>query len=170
MMAMKENVLIFMVAANVLWNSIILNITRKKILWVLPFTGKKLCGHSVNRKKIIDTLWLNKEISKTDKAIIFERYPLLYEISAVIKEFRYIFEHGCIQSLYLFIEKHMHSNIKKVAKFSKGLLTDLDAIENAVGNSLSNAFVEGNNNRLKTIKRTMYGRANFPLLRAKVLC
>jgi len=29
---------------------------------------------------------------------------------------------------------------------------------------------EGNNNRLKMIKRTMYGRAKFSLLRAKVLC
>ena len=135
-----------------------------------PIHREKLRGHYVSRKEIIDTLWLNKEISETDKEIILIRYPLLYEISALIKEFRYVFEHGCIQSLFLFIEKYIHSDIKKVANISKSLLTDIDAIENAVGNSLSNAFVEGNNNRLKMIKSTMYGRADFPLLRAKVLC
>ncbi|NLY97583.1 MAG: transposase, partial [Clostridiaceae bacterium] len=35
---------------------------------------------------------------------------------------------------------------------------------------LSNGFLEGGNNRLKMIKRMMYGRARLPLLRAKVLC
>ncbi|HZK52860.1 MAG TPA: transposase, partial [Desulfosporosinus sp.] len=30
-------------------------------------------------------------------------------------------------------------------------------------------FLEGNNNRLKMIKRTMYGRAGLDLLRAKII-
>jgi transposase len=33
----------------------------------------------------------------------------------------------------------------------------------------SNGMVEGHVNRLKLIKRTMYGRASFELLRQKVL-
>lgn len=102
-----------------------------------------------------------------DKERIINWYPILNEISSFIKKFRYIFDHGRIQSLHLFIEKYMQSNIKKLTKFSKSFLTDLNAIENAVGGSLSNAFDEGNNNRLKMIKLALYDRANFPLLRAR---
>jgi len=46
---------------------------------------------------------------------------------------------------------------------------DIDAVANSVTSLLSNGFVEGNNNRLKVIKRVMYGRAGTPLLTAKVV-
>ena len=39
----------------------------------------------------------------------------------------------------------------------------------AVTQEWSNGPVEGHVNRLKTIKRQMYGRAGFVLLRARVL-
>lgn len=39
----------------------------------------------------------------------------------------------------------------------------------AVRQTWSNGQVEGQVNRLKLIKRQMYGRANFDLLRARVL-
>jgi transposase len=40
------------------------------------------------------------------------------------------------------------------------------AVENAVEHVWSNGPVEGHINRLKTLKRQMYGRAHFELLRA----
>ncbi|MBS3947860.1 MAG: transposase [Dethiobacter sp.] len=43
------------------------------------------------------------------------------------------------------------------------------AVQNALRYHWSNGITEGNVNRLKMIKRTMFGRANFDLLRAKVL-
>jgi transposase len=46
---------------------------------------------------------------------------------------------------------------------------DIAAITNAVTSPLSNGFVEGHNNRLKAIKRVMYGRAGTELLEAKVV-
>ena len=42
-------------------------------------------------------------------------------------------------------------------------------IENAVVSDLSNGFVEGVNNKLKMIKRTMYGRCGQKLLTAKLM-
>ncbi|MGN2338122.1 transposase [Clostridium cagae] len=45
-----------------------------------------------------------------------------------------------------------------------GLLRDIEAIENSVSSDLSNGFVEGTNNKLKMIKRTMYGRCSKSFL------
>jgi transposase len=50
-----------------------------------------------------------------------------------------------------------------------GLRRDYDAVLAAVCFRWSNGQVEGQVNRLKLIKRTMYGRASYPLLRRRVL-
>ena len=54
--------------------------------------------------------------------------------------------------------------------FSSGLIQDLDAVRNALLLPWSNGQVEGQINRRKLIKRQMYGRAGFDLLRKRVLC
>jgi hypothetical protein len=59
--------------------------------------------------------------------------------------------------------------MKNLRSFASGLLSDIDAVRNAVTSTLSNGFVEGQNNKTKAIKRTMYGRASIKLLRVKVL-
>jgi len=46
-----------------------------------------------------------------------------------------------------------------------GLKNDIVAVENAIKWAWSNGAVEGHVNRIKTIKRQMYGRASFELLR-----
>lgn len=54
-------------------------------------------------------------------------------------------------------------------RFVTGLKTDYPAVINALTHPYSNGPTEGNVNRLKLIKRTLYGRASFQLLRNKVL-
>ncbi len=56
-----------------------------------------------------------------------------------------------------------------MVRFAYGLQKDLSAVAAAVETSWSSGQVEGQINRLKTIKRQMYGRAGFELLRARVL-
>lgn len=53
--------------------------------------------------------------------------------------------------------------------FARGLFSDLRAIRAAIELPWSNGPTEGHINRLKTIKRSMYGRAGFDLLRARLL-
>ena len=62
--------------------------------------------------------------------------------------------------------KHKLSGLKA---FARGLSRDLSAVENGINMSWSNGAVEGHVNRLKSIKRQMYGRASFELLRKKVI-
>ncbi|MCG6191299.1 transposase [Maribellus maritimus] len=45
----------------------------------------------------------------------------------------------------------------------------MKAVQNAIQLKWSNGPVEGHVNRIKSIKRQMYGRASFELLRRKVL-
>jgi transposase len=53
--------------------------------------------------------------------------------------------------------------------FADGLARDLEAVQAALGTPYSNGIVEGHVNRLKTLKRQMYGRASLALLRIRVL-
>lgn len=53
--------------------------------------------------------------------------------------------------------------------FAKGMLKDIEAVENGINMSWSNGATEGHVNRIKSIKRQMYGRASFELLRKKVI-
>lgn len=54
-------------------------------------------------------------------------------------------------------------------RFVTGLRRDYDAVRNGLTLPHSSGSVEGNVNRIKMIKRQMYGRANFDLLRKRVL-
>ncbi len=62
-----------------------------------------------------------------------------------------------------------HSGIKELAGFAKGLKQDFRAVVEALRSKWSNGQTEGQINRLKYLKRQMYGRAKFDLLRARVL-
>lgn len=53
--------------------------------------------------------------------------------------------------------------------FADNLMKDFNAVNNAVITPYSNGQVEGQVNRLKNIKRRMFGRASFQLLRKMVL-
>ena len=63
----------------------------------------------------------------------------------------------------------MQSKLKEFESFACGLSEDYEAVINALRYEWSNGQLEGQVNRLKLIKRMMYGRAKFDLLRARVL-
>ena len=56
-----------------------------------------------------------------------------------------------------------------LAEFVAGLGRDRAAVQAALDTPLTTSPAEGQINRVKAIKRSMYGRAGFPLLRARVL-
>jgi transposase len=53
-------------------------------------------------------------------------------------------------------------------KFAVKLRYDIRAVRNAICEPWSNGQTEGQINRLKILKRAMYGRASVPLLRAEM--
>jgi transposase len=60
------------------------------------------------------------------------------------------------------------SGCAEMRSFAAGLRQDVAAVAAALTDDWSNGPVEGHVNRLKVIKRQMYGRAGLPLLRARV--
>lgn len=52
--------------------------------------------------------------------------------------------------------------------FVNGLRRDISAVKNAIENTITNGIVEGSVNKIKLIKRTMFNRCSFELLRNKI--
>lgn len=67
------------------------------------------------------------------------------------------------------LERARNSGIKAFRNFAASLQGDYAAVKAALIYQWSNGQVEGQVNRLKLVKRRMYGRANFDLLRKQVL-
>ena len=61
------------------------------------------------------------------------------------------------------------SQLPELLGFVAGIRRDKTAVEQMLLSPWSNGQVEGQVNRLKVLKRQMYGRANFDLLRKRVL-
>src|SRR3954470_9799866 len=61
------------------------------------------------------------------------------------------------------------SGIAELDRFARGLTEDRAAVEAGLTLEWSNGQTEGQVNKLKLLKRQMYGRANFDLLRRRVL-
>ncbi len=73
------------------------------------------------------------------------------------------------QQMRQWITAAKHCGIGSLVRFAFGLQKDLSAVLAAVETSYSNGQVEGQVNRLKMIKRQMYGRAGFRLLLSRIL-
>jgi transposase len=67
------------------------------------------------------------------------------------------------------IEEFLQCSMADLVNFATGLQREQAAIFNAIHETWSNEQTEGQVTRLKLIKRKMYGRANFDLLRQSVL-
>lgn len=131
---------------------------------------KELQGYDhLSRSGVFHFLWMNTEITIMHKAYLMDHYPQLKELLVCIREFREIYQRKNMPLLYLFIEKYKNSTLKEIARFAKGLEKDISAVENSVASPLSSGFVEGTNNKLKMVKRTMYGRSSKLLLAAKLM-
>jgi transposase len=84
-------------------------------------------------------------------------------------KFRGILRSGNAEALGRWMRKAMDSDIYSMKRFAKPLRWEWAAVRNALQEPFSNGLVEGHINRLKTIKRQMYGRAGFELLRVRLL-
>ena len=126
-------------------------------------------NHYITKKNVLNFLWSGKTLETSDEKYIFTKYGKLVEIQQCIIDFRQIYNDKNLDLLECFIDKYSKSNIKPISSFASGLRTDINAVKNSVTSELSNGFVEGVNNKIKLIKRMMFGRAKIDLLRVRVL-
>jgi transposase len=126
------------------------------------------------QQKILRIVW---DFQKRDHKNQFEQlhpdfltvFPDVLLLDQAVSSFRKIFKNKEPHQLLVWMENHQKSKFPFLQSFSEGLRKDLAAILNSVQEPWSNGVTEGHVNRLKNIKRMMYGRANFDLLRIRVL-
>ena len=70
-----------------------------------------------------------------------------------------------IQKFDVWLNDAQQSGIYPIHRFARTLRRDVDAVRNSLTEGRSNGQTEGQINRLKTLKRAMYGRASTELLR-----
>ena len=114
------------------------------------------------------------EETSEEQRLLFERIavqcPEVFELRALSLGFREaLMKADHSGPMHQWIENAKRSAFGPVVRFAFGLQKDISAVAAAVETTLSNGQVAGQINRLKTIKRQMYGRAGFELLRARVL-
>lgn len=98
-----------------------------------------------------------------------ELHPTIELVCGLAQDFAMLVRERKPQHLLRWIEAVQLTEVGALKQFAKGLLRDFDAVYAACSQSWSNGQVEGQVNRLKLLKRQMYGRANFDLLRLRVL-
>jgi transposase len=79
-----------------------------------------------------------------------------------------MFRQSITKPLADWLKEAEDSGISELRSFADGIRQDQAAVQAAITEPWSNGPVEGQVNRLKVIKRSMYGRAGFALLRARV--
>ncbi|UUU28551.1 transposase [Streptomyces sp. CA-210063] len=85
------------------------------------------------------------------------------------REFTDMVRHRQGHLLRDWIQKAELSGPEAIGIFAGSVRQDLPAVTAGLTLSYSSGAVEGHVNRIKTIKRQMYGRASFTLLRARIL-
>jgi transposase len=72
-------------------------------------------------------------------------------------------------SLHSWIEQTETTGLTPLRSFARGLRQDYDAVAAGISMPWNSGPVEGHVNRIKMIKRQMFGRASFSLLRKRIL-
>ena len=95
--------------------------------------------------------------------------PDFAAMRSLAMKFRGILRGSSIEKLDRWTDSVKQSGIYSMKRFAKQICRDIDAVRVAVTETWSNGQTEGQVNRLKTLKRSMYGRAGVDLLRARML-
>lgn len=127
-------------------------LTSKEVSWWFMKPPNEL---EVDQKADLELLFLKSEE-------IHRAYDLAQGFAKMVRERK-------PDEFDLWLNQADTSNMVDFRNFSKGLRRDYAAVRGALLYSWSNGPVEGHNNRLKMVKREMFGRANFDLLRSRVL-
>jgi transposase len=132
-----------------------------------------LAKYIVKRKEIIALLFHSKKtrakLSEEQIKEIYKLHPKIESVIDLVNDFRDILRQKRNDALQSWIERATALDIQPLNSFINGIERDLIAVKNAITYEYNNGLAEGKVNKLKLVKRTMYGRCLFDLLRNKIL-
>ena len=113
------------------------------------------------------------DLDKRDRAFVdalLERCSEIRLATRLAREFAAMVRGEGGETLDSWIQRAWDPTVpREIRTFATSLKSDFDAVNAGLTTVWSNGLLEGQVNRLKLIKRQMYGRANFDLLRKRVL-
>lgn len=126
------------------------------------------------RQKVIHVIWDFQNGNHHDRfqnlhPALLQAFPQILQLDELVSSFRNLFNEKKGESLSNWVKLYKSINYTFVHSFIEGILQDVGPVKLAIETVWSNGPVEGQVNRLKTIKRMMYGRAGFQVLRNRVL-
>jgi predicted transcriptional regulator len=138
-----------------------------------------LLSAGAGTEELIDKKWLIrllykpidqiKGISEEQLEFVLSSYPLYESILNIVNEFKAILKSKKSELLLPWIEKVSALGVAEFDSFVEGLKLDINAVMNAIALNFNNGLAEGTVNKIKVIKRIMYGRCRFPLLKNKCI-
>jgi transposase len=100
---------------------------------------------------------------------ILDRSDVLSTTQRHVREFAEMLTDRHGEQLDDWMDDIQSTGAPALRSFAHGLRNDFDAVTAGLTLDYSSGAVEGTVNRIKTIKRQMYGRAKFDLLRKRIL-
>ncbi|MFJ6054691.1 ISL3 family transposase [Streptomyces sp. NPDC092307] len=100
---------------------------------------------------------------------ILARVPALAATAEHVRSLAELMNHRRGRHLKQWISAVQNDQVPALTSLATGLLPDLDAVVAGLSLRNSSGAVEGHNNKIKMLKRQMFGRAGFDLLRLRVL-
>lgn len=130
---------------------------------------KYLKRSKIKKLLFYDIEEIKDENLKNDLKEYLETNQELNELFNMLRKFKEIVFSKKPNKLAKWIREAKKINVKELNSFITLIESDIDAIKNAIKYNYSNGLTEGFNNKTKVIKRVMYGRCSFDLLRLKIL-
>jgi len=127
----------------------------------------------IERKYIMRLLYnpMEKTSGLTEEQLnkVIALNPQLLAIYGLVNDFRALVASKDVDALESWVQSARAIESPDIESYANGLLRDFVAVKNAIMYNYNNGPAEGNINKIKRIKHTMYGRASFSTLRTKVL-
>ena len=109
------------------------------------------------------------EIEREDLAAFCQASASLKKAYDLLQDFLIMVHKREGQRLDSWLATVAESGLPELQSFAAGVEKDKDAVKAGLTWQVNNGMVEGQVTKLKLIKRSMYGRAGFALLRKRVL-
>ncbi len=109
------------------------------------------------------------EIEQEDLAAFCQASTTLKRAYELVQEFLCMVHKREAKRLEAWLSQVAQSGLPELQQFAAGVEKDKAAVKAGLTWSITTGMLEGQVTKLKLIKRQMYGRAEFPLLRKRVL-